>query len=140
MGRVIHTNSAGKDRDQLTKAIVVALAELTETEPSNEKRRDLATFICLSLRAISETIEPTVAAWEKRGYWVKADRYRMEWSWTGQVAQKLREALLADDWEGIAQLADQIGKKLGKVKVSPHHRMGQPWVGAWDKLKDELLS
>ncbi len=139
MGRVIHTESAGRDRGRLTKAIVVALAELTETEPSSEKRRDLVAFICLSLRLISETINPTVEAWEKRGYWVKADRYRMEWSWTGQAAQKLKEALLADDWDSIAQLADHIRVKLAKVIVSPHHRLGQPWVGAWEKLRGEIL-
>ena len=140
MGRVIHTESAGKDRDRLTKAIVIALAELAEIGASIEKRRDLAAFICLTLRLISEAIEPTVAAWEKRGYWVKADRYRMEWSWTGQAAQKMKGALLADDWDGVEQLADQIGKKLAKVKVSPHHRMGQPWIGAWEKLRAELIS
>jgi hypothetical protein len=112
------------------------LNELTKSDPSIEKRRDLAAFICLSLRAISDTIDPTVEAWEKRGYWVKADRYRMEWSWTGQAAQRMKEALSAGDWESIAQLADQIGMKLAKVKVSPHHRMGQPWVGAWEKLRN----
>jgi hypothetical protein len=140
LGRVIHTESAGKDRNRLTKAIVLALAKLAETGASNEKRRDLAAFICLSLRLISETIDPTVAAWEKRGYWVKADRFRMEWSWTGQAAQKLKEAFLADDWDAIAQLADQIGVKLAKVKVSPHNRLGQPWVGAWEKLRGEIIS
>jgi hypothetical protein len=137
---VIHTNSAGKDRDRLTKAIVLALAELAESGASSEKRRDLAAFIYLSLRALSETIEPTVAAWEKRGYWVKADRYRVEWSWTGHAAQKMKEALSAGDWAGIEQLAEQIGVKLAKVKVSPNHRMGQPWIGAWEKLRSEIIS
>jgi len=136
---VIHTSSAGKDRDQLTKAIVVALNELAKKGALSEERRDLAAFIYLSLQAISETIDPTVEAWEKRGYWVKADRYRMEWSWTGQATQQMKEALFADDWERIAQLTDQIGEKLTRVKVSPHHRLGQPWVGAWEKLRDEIL-
>jgi len=139
LGRVIHIDSAGKERNQLTKAIVVAIAELSELDQTIDKRRDQVAFICLSLRAISETIDLSVAAWEKRGYWVKADRFRMEWLWTRQVAQRLKEALLADDWDSIEQLVIQIAKKLTRVKVSPRHRMGQPWVGAWEKLKGEIL-
>jgi hypothetical protein len=138
LGRVINTDSAGKERNQLTKAIVLAVGELTALGQPIEKRRDLAAFICLSLRAISGTIEETVTAWEKRGYWVKADRFRMEWYWSLQIAQRLKEALLADDWESIEPLIGQIAIKLAKVQVSPRHRMGQPWVGAWDKLRSEL--
>jgi hypothetical protein len=32
-------------------------------------------------------------------------------------------------------LSAQIGQKLQKIKVSERHRMGKPWVGAWNKLE-----
>ena len=38
-------------------------------------------------------IDSSVAAWEKRGYWVKADRFRMEWAWAGSLAEKMRTAM-----------------------------------------------
>ena len=135
MGRIINVDSAGKNRNQLTKAIVLALNELPGMQHSIEKKRELAAFISLSLSVIADTVDQSVSAWEKRGYWVKADRFRMEWYWTHQAAHELKESLVASDWDRIDQLASQIARKLVKVKVSPHHRMGQPWVGAWEMLK-----
>ena len=44
--------------------------------------RDLAAFIAISLEKIFETVETSVVAWEKKGYWVKADRFRLEWEWS----------------------------------------------------------
>jgi hypothetical protein len=134
LGRIIHLDSAGKERNQLTRAIVLALGKRSEAGLSHEKQRDLAAFICLSLLAISETIEPSVAAWEKRGYWVKADRFRMEWLWTRDLAQRLRQALVAEEWNSIEQILIQVGKKFSGVKVSPRNRIGQPWIGAWQEL------
>jgi hypothetical protein len=75
-----------------------------------------------------------VLAWEKRGYWVKADRFRMEWLWTGQYAEKMKNAVLQDDWATIAMLMPQIAQKFGKVVVSENHRLGKPWLGAYGQL------
>src|SRR5512134_2684114 len=104
---LINPESAGKQRTQLTRSIVVAVRELArQTEPGAESR-DLAAFIALALQTIAEGIDISVAAWEKRGYWVKADKFRMEWSWTAQYASKLKEAVLSDDWGTIAILSMQ---------------------------------
>jgi len=97
--------------------------------------RDLAAFIALALKAISEGIDVSVAAWEKRDYWVKADKFRMEWSWAGPIAETLNEALLKDDWGAVAALIPKIASRFGKVQVSNNHRLGKPWVGAFDQLK-----
>jgi hypothetical protein len=97
--------------------------------------RDMAAFIALALSIISGTIDVSVAAWEKRDYWVKADKFRMEWAWSGQYAEKMKLAVLKDDWGGVAQLAAQIAQKLAKVTVPAGHRLGHPWEGAWEELK-----
>ncbi len=135
MSRVINPNSAGKTRTRLTKAIVLAIRELMQQPEPNDTSRDLAAFIVQSLEEIARGVDASVEAWEKRDYWVKADRFRMEWAWAGQMAGKMRAALLADDWPQVAMLAVQIGQKLHNVKVSPRHRMGRPWVGAWRMLQ-----
>lgn len=135
MSRVINPDSAGKERTRLTKAIVIAIRELARQSEPNAEARDLAAFIALALQTIAEGIDVSVAAWEKRDYWVKADRFRMEWAWTGQVGEKLRVSVLSDDWGSVAMLSAQIAQKLQKVKVSENHRMGTPWVGAWKQLK-----
>ena len=135
MSRVINPDSAGKERTRLTKAIVIAIREMTKQTEPNTEARDLAAFIALALQSIAEGIDTSVAAWEKRNYWVKADRFRMEWAWAGQVGEKMKTAVLEDDWAGVAMLSAQIAEKLNKVKVSDNHRMGKPWMGAWRRLE-----
>jgi len=138
MSRVINPDSAGKERNRLTKAIVISIRELAkQTEPGKEAQ-DVAAFIALALLTISEGIDVSVAAWEKRNYWVKADRFRMEWKWTGQMGEKMKTAVLIDDWSSIAMLSAQIAQKLHKIKVSDRHRMGQPWVGGYQQLQQVI--
>ncbi|GAB4581124.1 MAG: hypothetical protein Fur0022_38710 [Anaerolineales bacterium] len=133
MSRVINPNVLGKERDQLTKAIVLALREMAQQTLSSQTY-DLAAFVVLSLEAIAETIDPSVQAWEKRGYWVKADRFRMDWMWTGLYAKDLRIALQTEDWGQVALLSVKIGGKLNNIKIPVRHRIGQPWIGAWKKF------
>lgn len=134
MSRVINPESAGKDRTRLSKAIVLAVRELAKQKDITEETKDLTAFIALALRTIADGIDVSVAAWEKRDYWVKADRFRMEWMWSGQVADKLKVALFTSDWGTVAMLMPQIAQKFSKIEVSENHRLGKPWVGAFKQL------
>ncbi|MCL4562539.1 MAG: hypothetical protein M1281_18245 [Chloroflexi bacterium] len=131
MGRVINTESAGKDRNRLSRSVVLAIRELAKQNTIDDQSRDLAAFIALALLEIARTIDESVQAWEKRGYWVKAERFRMEWDWTERLGHAMEEALRKDDWGGVAQDAAQVAQKLNTVKVTEHNRLGKPWVGAW---------
>ena len=82
MSRVINPETAGKQRKLLLRSVVVAIRELMKQESQDDLSRDLASFIAITLMKIYETVNVSVAAWENRNYWVKADRYRMEWVWT----------------------------------------------------------
>ncbi len=136
MSRLINPDSAGKDRTRLSKAIVLCVRELAKQRDVTAETRDLAAFIAAALQTISDGIDASVTAWEKRDYWVKADRFRMEWLWSGQYAAKLKTAVLSDDWGTIAMLLPQIAMKFSKVQVSDNHRLGAPWVGAYKRLKE----
>ena len=135
MSRVINPDSAGKERTRLTKAIVITIRELARQTNTGQEARDQAAFITLALLSIAEGIDVSVAAWEKRNYWIKADRFRMEWAWAGQMGEKMKTAVLENDWASVAMLSAQIGEKLSKIKVSENHRMGRPWMGAFQQLK-----
>ena len=134
MSRVINPDSAGKQRTQLTKAIVLAVRELARQTDTGATARDLAAFISIALQTISDGIEVSVAAWEKRDYWVKADKFRMEWAWAASVSQKMRTAVLADDWAGVAMLSATIAQKFNKIQVSENNRLGKPWAGSFKQL------
>lgn len=135
MSRVYNPDSAGKERNKLTRSIVLALRELMKQKDANEVTFDLAAYISMSLTEISKTIDTSVDAWEKRGYWVKADKFRLEWEWASLYAQQMQEALLAENWALVAVSAAKTAQKFSKVTVPEHNRLGTPWVGAWKEFK-----
>ncbi len=134
MARVIRTASAGKDRILLEKGIVFAIRELARQPGMNDKTRDLLAYIALSLISIGETIDESVAAWEKRGYWIKADHYRLDWIWTSQLGEAMRQAIINEDWGEVTKIIGQVTQKLSTVKIAQHSRLGTPWVGAYQLL------
>ena len=136
MSRIINPDSVGKERTQLSKGIVLSIRELAKQTDPGPESRDMAAFIALALAVISEGIDVSVAAWEKRGYWVKADKFRMEWLWADAYAAKMRAAVLADDWAAVALVMTQTAQKLSKITVPAGHRLGRPWVSAWKSLNE----
>jgi hypothetical protein len=103
----------------------------------DEESRDLAAFIVIALDEMYKTVEASVVAWEKKDYWVKADRFRMEWEWCNRLSVAMRKALISDDWGTVASTAGLIAQKLMKVQLAPGARIGTPWVGAFKQLARE---
>ncbi len=134
MVRLIKTGSAGKDRILLEKGIILAIRELAKQSEMDNSTRDILAYISLSLKAISETIDESVAAWEKRGYWIKADRYRMEWLWAGNWGDEMKQAIRSEDWTTVAKITAQVTQKMSKVKIAERNRLGTPWAGSYQKL------
>ena len=137
MGRVIHTENLSAERNRLMKAMVVALREMGKQNTFTDESRDLASFLAAALETVAETVERSVGPWEKRGYWLKADRFRMNWDWVDPLARQMKKAVLEEDLGTLAQSAATLGAKLNNVEVAQKHRFGSPWVGAWEKLKEK---
>lgn len=137
MGRVINPEGVGKERTRLVKSVVLALRELMKQSQADNHTRDLAAYIALALEAIASTIDVTVGAWEKRGYWVKADRFRLEWDWSGQLGQKMKKAVIEDDWAMVASTAAQVAQKLKDVEMPLRNTLGTPWEGAWEGMREK---
>jgi hypothetical protein len=135
LSKIINVESSGKDRSRTIKAILFAMRELMIQVEPNDETRDIVAFISMCLDAVFKTVEPSLVAWEKRGYWVKADKFRLEWEWTEKSSCELRTALFADEWGKIANVVAQIGQKFVKVKMPMRNTMGKSWEGAWQVLK-----
>lgn len=140
MGRIINPEGSGKQRIRLTRSVVLALRELMNQNEVDGNTRDIAAYIAQALQAIADTVEESITPWEKRGYWVKADRFRMEWAWTQKLGTSMQTAVQEDDWETVAMTAAQVAEKLKDVKVPKRHQLGTPWVGAWEKINPEQTS
>lgn len=138
MTRIIATSTPGKERAQLSKAIVITIREFMRQDEPDKSTRNMVAFIILALEEIAEGIDKSVSAWEKRGYWVKADKYRLEWQWTGTTAKKMRESLHQNNWGEIASTLLDIMGKFENIKVSNKHRMGKPWQGALKEYQKKI--
>jgi hypothetical protein len=134
LSRIIKTETIGKDRNRLLKVVAIGLRELVRQPDITTETRDIAAFIALSLIEIEGTIDPTVLAWEKRGYWVKADRFRMEWSWAEKLGTKLKQAIIDDDWATVAIIASEIAGKIKNIKIPQQNNIGKPWAEASSRL------
>jgi len=133
----INTETAGKERNRLAKMVVLAIQEVVKQPEPNDVVKDIAAFLAFSMEAIAASIDSTVEAWEKRGYWVKADRFRLEWDWAGTYAGEIQKALDIEDWGALALIVAKIGKKLGNIRIAKKNRMGTPWIGSWQRYKNK---
>ena len=134
MGRVINTQAPGKLRQGLIKSIVIAIRELAGHNEINAEVKDLNSFIALALCSIAETTESTTSAWEKRGYWLKADKFRLEWLWAEEIGNNMKSAILAEKWEDVVLMNLQIAQHLNNTKVPNRKRIGSPWKGSFERL------
>lgn len=137
MTQIIQTSTPGKVRDQLSKAIVITIRTFMRQREPDVETNDMLAFVILALREIDSGIEKSVTAWEKRGYWVKADKYRLEWQWTGTKAEQLQAAFKLKDWGAISDCLLETMEKFSNIKVSDRHRMGKPWKNAYAKYLAE---
>ncbi len=137
MSRIINTENVGTERNRLLKAIVISIRELMKQKTVDSTTKDLAAFISNALLAVHATVERSVTPWEKRDYWVKADKFRLEWAWTKEIGDQLLHATQEQDWSRVALLSATVGQKLKNVNVSERHRMGKPWIGAWDLMNTD---
>jgi hypothetical protein len=135
LSRIVRLENSGNARRKLTSMIVIAVRQLIAQQEVDDSTSDLAAFIALALDEIHDSIEETVTAWEKRGYWIKADRFRLEWEWCDNYGTRMKDALQSEDWDAVAMLAARIAEKLSHVKIPNKHRMGEPWIGAYKRLK-----
>lgn len=138
MSQVISPNTPGKERERLSKAIVITIRSYLRQNTQNADTKDMVAFIILALQEIAKGIDQSVIAWEKRGYWVKADKYRLEWQWTESFSDNLIFAFENKNFNELIEILLQIMAKFSNLKVSDRHRMGEPWINAHKKYTDAL--
>ena len=135
MGRVINPERPGIVRERLLKLLVIALEEYKSHDGVSVQAKDIAAFIALTLEAISQTAESTASAWEKRDYWIKADRFRNEWIWVSKYGNRMQAAVLDGDYSSVHATATDILELVNDIQVPKRHRLGTPWTGAYQELK-----
>jgi hypothetical protein len=131
MSRVIRPESAARDRQRLIRYMAWALLGLEAVPPAAPERRDRLAFLCLSLATLADSVDQTASAWEKRGYWLKADRFRAEWTWMVPAQAGLEAALRSSEFDAVASAIAILSARLSGVEIPSRQRSPTPWTGAW---------
>ncbi|MHB1354632.1 MAG: hypothetical protein ACYCZF_01495 [Anaerolineae bacterium] len=134
MTRVINTSNPGKLRDQYRRTIAEALRHLMFKRSVDDEGKDMAATIVLSLRGIAETVESTVSAWEKRDYYLKADRFRLEWEWVTPSASKLYEIISHAGWDELPAELARLAPKFADIRIAKMTRSSDSWKSSYQQL------
>ena len=131
MSRLIKPEGGASLRNKLMKSIALTLRELATQTNINDETRDMVAFICLCLSVIDSTIQDSVSAWEKRGYWVKADHFRLDWEWVSIKGNVLKEAILSEDWNEIRSILPYLINQCRQIKISSSKKKTALWQGSY---------
>ncbi|UCG23157.1 MAG: hypothetical protein JSW55_13460 [Chloroflexota bacterium] len=137
MSRVINTNSPGKVRNRNKRTIAEILRRVSTKTTFDGEVKDMSAALVYSLREIHDSTLVTIEAWEKRGYWMKADRFMREWEWSNEMAANLEDVLRNEAWDLVPGLLGELSARTADVQVKNMTRTPSHWRGAYQKLLSE---
>ena len=134
MSRVINTNSPTKIRNQHRRLIAELMQRLGKKQQIDDEVKDMSAAIVFSLRAIFETCETAAKAWEKRDYWIKAERFLRDWRWTQRLASNIEDVIREGAWDLIPQLLMELFPHFSDIQVKTLTKKPIEWQGAYKRL------
>lgn len=136
MTRIIYTESPGKTRHHYRRSIAEMLRRLSQKDRIDQEAKDQAAVIVLCLQGIAETVDQTVGAWEKRDYWMKAERFQREWTWVDPMADKLAGIIHEGRWHDLPEVMAELFPRFGDITVKRMTRSEEFWERAYEKLME----
>ena len=137
MGRVINTNSPGKRRNQFMRTCAEILRRLSQKQQVDDETRDMVAMLVYCLRAVNDTIEESVVAWEKRGYWKKADDFQQKWWWASLLSRDIESLIRAGEWDNLPTIMIKLLPYVSDIKINKMTRNQSLWVGCYQKILEE---
>ena len=140
MSRVINLNSPGKIRARNMRSIAEILRRISKKSAVDEEAKDMAATLVFLLREIHAGVITSIEAWEKRGYWMKADRFIREWEWTKIGAYDLEDIIRNDAWDLLPRLLAEIYPHTSDIELKKLTRPQSTWAGGYQRLINEQPS
>lgn len=134
MGRVINTDSTGKQRSALMRTSAELLRHLSQKLALDDEAKDMASLLVYCLREIEEGIDASASVWEKRDYWMKADELRSRWDWAGHAAADLERLILADGWDDLPAMLIRLFPRFNEIDITKFTRKPSLWLGSHARL------
>lgn len=134
MSRIINVNSPTKIRNRNRRSIAELLRRLIQKPDIDDEAKDMAATIVLLLREIQAGTEQTATAWEKRGYWMKSERFLREWEWVGESAANIEDVIRNDAWDLLPELMGALFPKFADINLKTMTRKPSLWHGMHKQL------
>jgi hypothetical protein len=134
MSRIININNPSKVRNQNQRTIAEILRRIGNKSNIDDETKDMAAAMVFLLREIYTGVEASIQAWEKKGYWMKADRYLREWEWTAEVAANLEDVIRNKAWDLLPRVLADLLPFISEVQIKTMTRPVSTWQGAYKKL------
>lgn len=138
MSRVINPDAPGKTRSQHMRTLAEIIRRLAGKPSMDDEARDMAATMLFVLREIHGGIDASAQAWEKRNYWLKADRFRMDWEWASQAAADLEDLIRNEAWDLLPRLLMELFPHFATIKIKKLTRPPELWRGAYARLNAEF--
>lgn len=137
MARIINTNSPAKRRNAHMRTIAEILRRLSQQQEITPEAKDMAAMLVYCLRGIDETVEESIGAWEKRGYWKKAADFQQKWWWASISAASIEKLIKAGEWNALPDALIKLFPHFATIQISKMTRSPQEWRGCCRRLMDE---
>lgn len=137
MSRIININNPAKVRNRNQRTIAEILRRLGTKSEVDAEVKDMTATLVFLLREIYAGVDGSVKAWEKRGYWMKADRFLREWEWTAEMAANFEDIIRNDAWDLLPRLLADLLPRSSGVQIKTMTRPASVWTGAYEKLMAE---
>ena len=76
----------------------------------------------------------TTDAWEKRDYYVKADRFRLEWEWVTPAARRLEALAREGRWQDLPQELAALAPHFADIRIVKMTRDPATWTRGYERL------
>lgn len=134
MSRVIQTENPTTIRNRHRRTIAEILRRLPQKQAIDDEAKDMAALIVLLLHEIYEGVEKSAVAWEKRDYWLKAERFMREWQWTLRAAADMDDVIRHEAWDLLPELLMDLVPRFTDIEIKSLTRSVTLWQGAYKKL------
>ena len=134
MSRVINTNNPGKIRNYNRRTIAEMLQQLARKPELDNEAKDMAATIVFCLRAIYDTAQTTAEAWEKRDYWMKAERFMRDWEWVKENAYNFDDVIRHEAWDLLPELLANLYPHFTDIQIKTLTRKPDTWKAAYKYL------
>jgi hypothetical protein len=137
MSRVINSNSPTKIRNQNRRTIAEMLHHLVRKSEIDQESKDMVAAIVFALQEIHEGVDQSAQAWEKRGYWMKAERFLREWHWCGEMAANMDDVIRHEAWDLLPELLADLFPRFADIEIKSMTRTAVTWHGAHRRLLNQ---